>query len=273
MRLWKWSVIGALVALAGCATAPQMGKDLSAGEQELMQNAPQSMAAAMVSLAGYPGLVPDNTYSTTLDAAVNGGTMAMLLPKDVPSMSSLGAGLLGFSLTALQGTYPFDNNFTSLVFVPVEEATDMQTGDFAYRVINKYYQKLPLGKGATDKQKAKWEAFEVSKAKCEAVSGGLGLAGVTYSHKCKYSSGSPSAIQVGSAYDGAMFDKVMPSMAGKKYVVVLVRGGNIEPKPSTDNVFEYINHTLTSRYAVLPFVKPNSEGKRLVFIEGKATLL
>lgn len=273
MRFLKWSVIGAMVGLAGCASTTQPGGSLTAEQKQAMLRDNQSVAAAMVALSGYPGLVPDSSYSKTLDAAINGGTMAMLLPSDVPGLTSLSAGALGFSLTALQGTYPYDNHFTSLVFVPMEEAVGIETGDFAYRIINKYYQKPTLGKGASDEYIAKWEAFKVSDAKCKAVSSGFNFTGVHFTHKCIMPSWGPANIQVGGTYDGAMFDKVMPSMAGKKYVVVLIRGGSMEAKPDTDNVFKYINHTLTSRHAVLPFVKPNKEGKRLVFIEGKATFI
>lgn len=61
------------------------------------------MANDLVEVAGYVGLISDNRYDKAMDAAINAGTMATLLPTDF-NISGFGAAGFGFLLTSLQGT-------------------------------------------------------------------------------------------------------------------------------------------------------------------------
>ena len=56
-------------------------------------------------------------------------------------------------------------------------------------------------------------------------------------------------------------------------VTVVLRESGVGLQANRENVFSYKERALVNNIAIVPFIKPNDEGKKLVFIHGKATLV
>ena len=66
----------------------------------------------------------------------------------------------------------------------------------------------------------------------------------------------------------------MPSVRKGKFAVIFLRSSaQLAAKKGIENVFSYKNGTLSNSIAVLPFISANSQGKHLVYLNGKATLI
>lgn len=261
------AVLGASL-MAGCAST----STVDATKTVTVTSHQSSLPNMMVSMAGYPGLLADNGYSQTLDAAVNAGSLAKLLPGDV-GISSMTAGGLGFALTALKGTYPVENGFALFVLQPIDSASDINKPGFVSAALK---SNLSIRKPEKDDEPAL--ANIINKAnlntiKCDVYSSFMNEAGFT--HKCQIDTIPwPEHVKVVGVYEGSEFAGVMPSVQKGKYALIFIRSsGQIVGKPSAENVFMYKDKALINSIAVLPFIQANSEGKHLVYLNGKATLL
>ena len=81
------------------------------------------------------------------------------------------------------------------------------------------------------------------------------------------------AVRAAGVYQGSDFDVLMPDVKAKKYAVLFLWSTYIRPKDKMQNVFMYEHGVLSNSIAVLPFVSANSQGKHLVYLNGKATLI
>lgn len=263
-----------LSVIAGCASTTPSGQAINPAS--INPNA--SLANVLVSLAGYPGLVADNGYSQTLDAAVNAGSLANLLPGDV-GVSQLTAGSLGFALTALEGTYPMDDGASFVVLQPIKDAGDVNQKDFVEKTV----------KATTDVAKVNQKLIDfdpvfakmlgqadLEKLACQPTGSSLMSFAdkANFNHSCHLPPlKNDVSVRVGGVYEGHLFDKVMPDVHSSKYAVVFIRSTFIKAKAGVQNIFAYERGVMTNSIAVLPFISPNSQGKHLVYLNGKATLL
>lgn len=258
-----------LSLLAGCASTPAVDTTKSISVTNPHST---SLANMMVSLAGYPGLLADNGYSKTLDAAVNAGAMSRLLPGDI-GVSSMSAAGLGFALTALKGTYPVQNGAALFVLQPIKDASDITKPDFVRSTVLANLVVRTPGKTERADMTAILNNAKIDTLKCSAYTSFMNDAGFT--HQCQIDGvRKDENVKVVGVYEGHDFDGVMPSVPKGKFAVVFVHTpGMLDAKPGAENVFAYKNGTLVNSIAVLPFVKANDEGKHLVYLNGKATLL
>lgn len=257
----------ALAVMAGCASTPAP-KDT----QLQVTNPRASLAGSLVSLAGYPGLIPDNSYAPNMDAAINAGTMATLLPGDI-GISTLSAASIGFSLTSLQGTYPMDEHFSIVVLAPITNTNEVDSPDFIKnQILSNFVIRKPSEHDSADLAASLAKA-SISDITCGSYGNVLDQANFTHSCAIKNIPW-PEMIRVAGIYQGDRFDRVMPSVPKGKFAVIFIRSsGQLAPKPDVENVFKYERGTLSNSIAVLPFVSANSQGKHLVYLNGKATLI
>jgi len=221
-------------------------------------------------LAGYPGLIPDNSYAPNMDAAINAGTMATLLPQDL-GISTLSAASIGFALTSLQGTYPMDENFSHIMLYPITTVGDVAAADFVKRAVvaNFAIRKGTAADGdlADDLQRA-----NINDVSCTAYGNIMDKANFT--HECNIPNIPwPAMVRVAGVYSGEHFEQVMPEVPKGKYAVLFIRTGQLVAKEGTQNVFSYKKGVLSNSIAILPFISANSQGKHLVYLNGKATLI
>ncbi len=256
-----------LSLLVGCASTPAP-KDTPLE----VSNPRASLASSLVSLAGYPGLIPDNSYGPNLDAAINAGTMATLLPDDL-GISTFSAASIGFALTSLKGTYPMDNNFSMVILAPITDASDLNSPDYIKKLMLSSFEIRKASKLDRADLTAILAKANINDMTCETYGNILDQA--NYTHSCSIKS-IPWAekIRVAGIYQGDRFDRVMPSVQKGKFAVVFLRSsGQLVAKKNMENVFSYKSGTLSNSIAVLPFVSANSQGQHLVYLHGKATLI
>lgn len=256
----------AVTLMAGCASHQ--------GPQDTLQlyDKRASLASSLITLSGYEGLIPDSGYSPSLDAAINAGTMARLLPGDT-GMSSFSAAGLGFALTALQGTYPADAGFTLVMLQPISQNSDVTAPDFVQRTVQQNLEVKPPVAGTPADLAASLRKSNISQINCQPYSALLINKG-DFNHECKLPYIRWSAyIRLAGVYEGTLFNPVMPSVAKGKYAVLFVSSGQLQGKTGSENVFAYQKGAFENSIAVLPFVQANDAGKHLVYLHGKATLL
>ena len=257
----------ALAVMTGCAST-------TAPKDTLLQvsNPRASLAGSLVSLAGYPGLIPDNSYGPNLDAAINAGTMATLLPSDL-GVSTFSAAGIGFALTSLQGTYPMDENFSMVMLVPITDASELNNPDYIKNVMLSSFEIRKTSKFDRADLAAILAKANINDMTCEAYGNILDQANFTHSCSIKTIPWD-EMIRVAGIYQGDRFDRVMPSVRKGKFAVIFLRSsGQLAAKKGIENVFSYKNGTLSNSIAVLPFISANSQGKHLVYLNGKATLI
>ena len=262
----------ALAVMTGCAstTAP---KDTSLQ----VSNPRASLAGSLVSLAGYPGLIPDNSYGPNLDAAINAGTMATLLPSDL-GVSTFSAAGIGFALTALEGTFPMDDGAAFIVLQPINDASQLNDPAFIASTVKNSVKVAEVTQKLIDFDAA--YADMLKKANMDALScqprgtSLLNLGKGKFNFDCALPPMRHDvAVRAAGVYQGSDFDVLMPDVKAKKYAVLFLRSTYIRPKDKMQNVFMYEHGVLSNSIAVLPFVSANSQGKHLVFLNGKATLI
>ena len=256
-----------LSLLAGCAST-HAPKDTPLQ----VSNPRASLAGSLVSLAGYPGLIPDNSYGPNLDAAINAGTMATLLPSDL-GVSTFSAAGIGFALTSLQGTYPMDENFSMVMLVPIADASELNNPDYIKNVMLSSFEIRKPSKFDRAGLAAILAKANINDMTCEAYGNILDQA--NYTHSCSIKTIPwDEMIRVAGIYQGDRFDRVMPSVRKGKFAVIFLRSsGQLAAKKGIEYVFAYKKGTLSNNIAVLPFVSANSQGKHLVYLNGKATLI
>ena len=261
-----------LSLLAGCASTP-------APKDTLLQvsNPRASLAGSLVSLAGYPGLIPDNSYGPNLDAAINAGTMATLLPSDL-GVSTFSAAGIGFALTALEGTFPMDEGAAFIVLQPIDDASQLDDPAFIASTV-----KSSMKVGEVTQKLIDFDAEfadMIKQANIDALScqprgtSLLNLGKGKFNFDCALPPMRHDvAVRAAGVYQGSDFDVLMPDVKAKKYAVLFLRSTYIRPKDKMQNVFMYEHGVLSNSIAVLPFVSANSQGKHLVYLNGKATLI
>ncbi len=262
----------ALAVMTGCAST-------TAPKDTLLQvsNPRASLAGSLVSLAGYPGLIPDNSYGPNLDAAINAGTMATLLPSDLGGSAFSAAGI-GFALTALEGTFPMDEGAAFIVLQPIDDASQLDDPAFIASTV-----KSSVKVGEVTQKLIDFDAefadmlkqANIDALSCQPIGTSLLSLG-----KGKFNFGCALppmrhdvAVRVAGVYQGSDFDVLMPDVKAKKYAVLFLRSTYIKAKNGAQNVFKYERGTLSNSIAVLPFISANSQGKHLVYLNGKATLI
>jgi hypothetical protein len=237
-----------------------------------------SLASSLVTLAGYPGLIPDNSYAPNMDAAINAGTMATLLPQDL-GISTLSAASIGFSLAALEGTYPMDDGASFIVLHPMSDSTSQIGAEFVAKTIQDTMDVAPVNQKLIDLDP--YFAKLLGEAKMDLVTcKARDVSVLSMVDKGKFNFlcalppvGDEIYVRVAGTYSGDEFNSVMPDMKAKKYAVILVRSTVIKAKSGLRNVFKYEHGVLSNSIAILPFISANSQGKHLVYLNGKATLI
>ncbi len=272
--LKKLSVVAlGLSLITGCVSTPSV------------QDAPlqvtdkrASLASSLVTLAGYPGLIPDNSYAPNMDAAINAGTMATLLPQDL-GISTLSAASIGFALTSIQGTYPMDAGASFIVLKPIDDASQIYDPTFVTSAVRGSVKIADVTQKLMEVSPdfaAKLKRADIESLSCQPTGGSLlSLAG---KGKFNFDCAVPPmrhdvAVRVAGVYQGSDFDPVMPDVKAKKYAVLFLRSTYIRPKEKMQNVFMYERGVLSNSIAILPFISANSQGKHLVYLNGKATLI
>jgi hypothetical protein len=258
-----------ITLLGGCAAKPGETFDSKFAFDH------QSMANDMVWLAGYNGLVSDNSYDRALDAAISAGTMGTLLPQDF-NISGFGAAGLGFVLTSLQGTFPVEENLSHIVFQPLKSGDNPADPAFVSALIKQSFDKvIPWGSdvraGKKPQDIANTAASDIA---CEHDNGLAGYNPFDLTHSCTVKGFDGNvAVRVAYTYTGDHFKAIMPNYVNKPMVAVLLRESGFGLQAKRENVFSYKERALVNNIAIVPFIKPNDEGKKLVFINGKATLV
>lgn len=263
----------ALAVMTGCASTPAP-KDT----QLQVTNPRASLAGSLVSLAGYPGLIPDNSYAPNMDAAINAGTMATLLPGDL-GISSLSAASIGFALTSLEGTFPMDDGAAFIILQPINDASQLNDPAFIASTVKSSVNIAEVTQKLIDFDAA--YADMLKQAKMDSLSckpRGTSLLTLAGKGNFNYDCALPPmrhdvAIRAAGVYQGSDFDVLMPDVKAKKYAVLFLWSTDIKAKDGAQNVFKYERGTLSNSIAVLPFVSANSQGKHLVYLNGKATLI
>ena len=262
----------ALAVMTGCAstTAP---KDTSLQ----VSNPRASLAGSLVSLAGYPGLIPDNSYAPNMDAAINAGTMATLLPSDL-GVSTFSAAGIGFALTALEGTFPMDDGASFIVLQPINDASQLNDPAFIASTVKSSVKVAEVTQKLIDfnaEFAGMLKQANIDALSCQPIGTSLLSLG---KGKFNFDCALPPmrhdvAVRVAGVYQGSDFDVLMPDVKSKKYAVLFLRSTYIKSKDGAQNVFKYERGTLSNSIAVLPFISANSKGKHLVYLNGKATLI
>lgn len=266
--LKKLSVVAlGLSLITGCVSTP------SVQDSPLqVTDTRASLASSLVTLAGYPGLIPDNSYAPNMDAAINAGTMATLLPQDL-GISTLSAASIGFALTSLQGTYPMQEYFSMIILAPIADASEINQPDF---IKNQVTSNFMIRKASEHDRKglaAILAKADINDITCDSYGNILDQAKFTHSCSIKNIPW-PEMIRVAGIYQGDRFDRVMPSVRKGKFAVIFLNSsGQLVAKEGTQNVFSYKNGVLSNSIAILPFISANSQGKHLVYLNGKATLI
>lgn len=261
-----------LSLLAGCAST-HAPKDTPLQ----VSNPRASLAGSLVSLAGYPGLIPDNSYGPNLDAAINAGTMATLLPSDL-GISTFSAAGIGFALTALEGTFPMDEGAAFIVLQPIDDASQLDDPAFIASTV-----KSSMKVGEVTQKLIDFDAEfadMLKQANIDALScqprgtSLLNLGKGKFNFDCALPPMRHDvAVRAAGVYQGSDFDVLMPDVKAKKYAVLFLRSTYIRPKDKMQNVFMYEHGVLSNSIAILPFISANSQGKHLVYLNGKATLI
>lgn len=263
----KWLGLGLLVSLlSGCAAKPGETFDNKFAFEY------NSMANDIVELGGYTGLISDNSYDRAMDAAINAGTMATLLPQDF-NISGFGAAGLGFMLTSLQGTFPVEENLSHIVFQPLKQGDTPTDPEFVSALIKQNFD--TVAPWAIDLSAGKKpEAITTSDVTCRHNNGLAGYNPFDLTHSCTIKGfDGEVAVRVAYTYTGDHFKAVMPNYVNQPLVTVVLRESGFGLETNRENVFSYKKRALVNNIAIIPFIKPNDEGKKVVFINGKATLV
>lgn len=259
-----------IAALTGCSATPKnIGKPFS-------QNKSKSVALNVAAYAGYPYLLKDNSYSKGLDTVVTSTSNALLLANDLSgSVGSIGGGAFGVGLGLMSGLvaqYPLDmaNVFTA----KLQPGEDYRSATTALRVMKANYQKRAK---RADELKALNGFFEnpsLDAYVCEPTM----LIPWDYSCFDPAYEGFALYVRAIRPATGNEFPQVMPLDKGN-YGVFLIgraRGSVLTPKKDAPDAYFYMEkgfYVLGGTNTILPLIAPREDGKRLVFIDGKATLI
>lgn len=231
------------------------------------------MANDLVEVAGYVGLISDNRYDKAMDAAINAGTMATLLPTDF-NISGFGAAGFGFLLTSLQGTFPVQEDITHIVFQPLQPRDNPSDPAFVAKVIKDNFATATDYKDTKIVLQRDIAQIPQSDITCKPDNGLAGYNPANLTHKCDVKDFDADIVaRVAYTYNGSHFKEVMPNYVNKPVVAVMFRSVGITFSADKENVFAYKKNAMVNNIAIIPFIRPNDEGKKVIFINGKATLV
>lgn len=260
----------AMTALAGCSSTPKdMGKPF-------VQDKSKSVALNVAAYAGYPYVLRDNSYDKGLDTLVTSTSNALLLANDLSgSLGSLGGGALGLGLGFISGMadqYPLD---AGRVFTAkLQPGEDYKSAATVLRVLQANYQKREVDSADGDKLRSLLAKPSLADYVCEPTTV------KEYDFSCydpaddRYN----TYVRATRPANGLEFAEVMPLTKGI-YGVFFIRndrGSVLTPKKDATDAYFYLkdgSYVLGNTNTILPRVAPRADGKRLVFIDGKATLI
>lgn len=260
----------AITALTGCSSKP---KDMG---QPFTQDKSKSVALNVASYAGYPDVLEDNNYSQGFDTLVTSSSNAMLLANDLSgSLGAIGGGALGLGLgfiSGLNANYPFPGSqvFTAKL-MPGE---DYKSAATALRVLHANYELRGHQSGDGESINKLLAKKSMADYVCEPTTV------ADYDYSCFDPADDRYNIYVRASRpaNGTEFAEVMPLTPGN-YAVYFIRndrGAILTPKKDApDLYFVFTDGTfrLGDTNTILPRVAPREDGKRLVFLNGKATLI
>ncbi|WP_421182058.1 hypothetical protein [Aeromonas dhakensis] len=259
-----------IAAITGCSSAP---KDMG---QPFVQDKSKSVALNVAAYAGYPYLLQDNSYSKGLDTVVTSTSNTLLLANDLSgSLGSIGGGALGAGLGLISGLadqYPLD--VADVFTAKLQPGEDYRSASAVLRVLKANYQKRAKDADEFKDLKGFFETPNLDAYICEP----------TTSSNWDYSCFDPAYksfnhyVQVIRPATGNEFPQVMPLPAGQYgvYVMRSDKGSVLTPKMDAKDPYFHLKngaYVLGNTNTILPRVAPRADGKRLVFIDGKATLI
>jgi hypothetical protein len=259
-----------IAALTGCSSTP---KDLG---QPFTQDKSKSVALNVAAYAGYPYLLKDNSYSKGLDTVVTSTSNTLLLANDLTgSLGSLGGGALGLGLGFISGMadqYPLVGG--KVFTAKLQPGEDYKSAATVLRVLKANYEKREVDSADGDKLRSLLAKSSLADYVCEPTTVD------DYDFSCfdpaddRYN----TYVKAIRPANGLEFAEVMPLTKGSYGVFFICndRGSVLTPKKDATDAYFYLkdgSYVLGNTNTVLPRVAPREDGKRLVFIEGKATLI
>lgn len=255
-----------IAAITGCSSTP---KDLG---QPFVQDKSKSVALNVAAYAGYPYVLSDKSYDKGLDTLVTSSSNAVLLAND---MGSLGGGALGLGLGFISGMaaqYPLDIGYVFTAKLQPGEA--YKSAATVLRVLQSNYQMRNVDSADGNKLRSLLAKSSLADYVCEPTTVG------DYDFSCfdpaddRYN----TYVKATRPANGLEFAEVMPLAKGN-YGVFFIRndrGSVLTPKKDAPDAYFHLNkgsYVLGNSNTILPRVAPREDGKRLVFIDGKATLI
>lgn len=260
----------AITALTGCSSKP---KDMG---QPFTQDKSKSVALNVAAYAGYPYVLRDNSYDKSLDTLVSSSSNALLMANDLSgSLGSLGGGALGLGLGFISGMaaqYPLDAG--KVFTAKLQPGEDYKSAATVLRVIKDNYQKREVDAADGEKLRGLLAKTTFADYVCEPTTV------KDYDFSCfdpaddRYN----TYVKATRPANGLEFAEVMPLAKGN-YGVFFIRndrGSVLTPRKDATDAYFHLkdgSYVLGNTNTVLPRVAPREDGKRLVFLNGKATLI
>ncbi|WP_323875458.1 hypothetical protein [Aeromonas veronii] len=262
-----------IAAITGCSSAP---KDMG---QPFVQDKSKSVALNIAAYAGYPYMFSDNAYDKGLDSVVTSTSNAMLLSSDLAgSMGSIAGGGLGLGLgfiTGLADQYPLD--IAQIVTAKLQPGEDFKSADTVLRVVKANFEKRAKDADEFSGLKGFFEKPNLDAYVCQEADW-VGKSDFDYSCFDPAYKSFNMYVKIVRPANGSEFGQVMPLPAGQYGVYVMRndKGAVLNPKNDAPDAYFHLEHgmfVLGNTNTILPRVAPRDDGKRLVFIDGKATLI
>ncbi|MFM5016808.1 MULTISPECIES: hypothetical protein [Aeromonas] len=262
-----------IAAITGCSSTP---KDLG---QPFVQDKSKSVALNVAAYAGYPYLLVDNSYSQGFDTLVTSSSNTMLLANDLSgSLGSLGGGTLGLGLGFISGLadqFPLDA--AEVFTAKLQPGEDYRSAATVLRVLKANYEKRPEDPEEFKALNGYFAKPNLDAYVCEPA-GFLAKSNFDFSCFDPAYKSFNHYIKVVRPANGTEFSNVMKLPAGQYgvYVMRSDKGSVLLPKKDAPDTYFYLksgSYVLGNTNTILPRVAPREDGKRLVFIDGKATLI
>lgn len=260
----------AMTTLAGCSSTP---KDMG---QPFIQDKSKSVALNVAAYAGYPYLLQDNSYSKGLDTVVTSTSNTLLLANDLSgSLGSIGGGALGAGLGLISGLadqYPLD--VAEVFTAKLQPGEDYKSAATVMRVLKANYEKRGVGSADGEKLRSLLAKPSLADYVCEPTN----VDDFDFSCFDPADDRYNTYVKATRPANGLEFAEVMPLDKGN-YGVFVIRNGRgsvLNPKKDAMDAYFYLkkgSYVLGNSNTILPRVAPREDGKRLVFIDGKATLI
>ncbi|WP_290435453.1 hypothetical protein [Aeromonas caviae] len=232
-------------------------------------DATKSFAWNVGAYAGYPWVLNDGRYDKSMDLLVNSTSYAMNLSADLGS--SLAGGALGLGAGFIGGLtegYPLK---PSLVWTAqLEDNEEYNQARAIERFIIKNFKVRAVEADDTPKIKLRLGMIDINKITC------VENHPYQYTHECELPGVSHSTIFVTAARPatGEEFGKILNLKPGRYGVFVTRNQSDLIEKDDAADVYFYMKDgAYQSGNNVLPLVGPREDGKRLVVIDGKTTLI